>query len=85
MNAKVSKIVTVGGNKTTLQKSIICEALKHGIPVITPDDKRIKCIISIFDIHNRELKQTFIDDEPPEAYYGVDPIDEIFNKPLNQL
>lgn len=39
--------------------------------------------LELFELHNKVLKQTLIDNEPPEGYFMVDPNDPIFNEPLN--
>lgn len=36
-----------------------------------------------FENHNLELKNNLIDNEPAEAYYSIDPKEEIFDMPLN--
>lgn len=41
--------------------------------------------LELFDLHNKVLKQTLIDNELPEAYFFTDPNDPIFNEPLNKM
>lgn len=79
---KISRIHVLTGKKTTLQKSLICEALRAGIPVVIPEQVSTQ---GIFDNHNNELMQGLIDNELPSASFGVDPHDENFDKPLNNL
>lgn len=38
-----------------------------------------------FEQHNKHLKTLLIDNEPEETYFTVDPNDDIFDKPLNEL
>lgn len=41
--------------------------------------------LELFDLHNKVLKETLIDNELPEAYFFTDPNDPIFNEPLNKI
>lgn len=38
-----------------------------------------------FEKHNQELKNNLIDNEPVEAYYSIDPKEEIFDMPLKTI
>lgn len=79
---KISRIHVLYGKKTTLQQSLICEALRAGIPVVVPETSSAQ---GIFENHNNGLLQQMIDDGVPYASYGVDPKHPDFDKPLNQL
>lgn len=79
---KISRIRVLTGKKTTLQQSLICEALRAGIPVVVPETGSTQ---DIFANHNNGLLQQMIDDGVPYASYGVDPQHPDFDKPLSEL